>query len=272
MRPAWAMLAAGAMGVAAACALPCSALAAITVRLETAKSFVAPGDTVAIDVVIPVADSTFNAFHLVVGYDPAHVAFVPTTPVSGQVGSVMSDACPNLFHQFNAYVDSTVADLSLLCSETFVTGPGVIYRLTFRALSTPATAPFTIGVSSHCYHAGPVVTPLYAQGLTLAIVNVADAPPPRRPEWGFRLEAPRPNPLHSGEGATVAFTLPTRASVALELFDLLGRRVAAHAAGDTPAGPSALRWALPPIPAGHYQLRLRVDGQIVARTTWVVLH
>ena len=94
-----------------------------------------------IEVVVPAADSAFNAFHLVVRYDPAFVVFVPTAPVSAQVGPVVSDACSNLFHQFNAYgdsnLDSTVTDLSLLCSQTFVTGPGVIYRLKFQAGSVP---------------------------------------------------------------------------------------------------------------------------------------
>jgi hypothetical protein len=154
-----------------------------------------------------------------------------------------------------------------LCPQTFATGPGVIYRLKFLAGSLSGAASFSIGVSSHFYHAGPFVTPLYAQGLTVVIGHVADAPPPRHPEWGYRLEVPRPNPLRPGAGATVAFTLPTRASVALELFDLQGRRVATRDAGDAPAGSSSVRWALPLIPAGHYQLRLRADGNGKAAQT-----
>src|SRR5882762_1691520 len=120
----------------AACALPCAAAAAVTLRLEAARTAVAPGDTITIEVVVPAADSTFNAFHLVVGYDPHLVTFVATVPVSDQIGPVMSDACPNEFHQFNAFADSnadsTVADVSLLCSQVFVAGPGVIYRQKFR--------------------------------------------------------------------------------------------------------------------------------------------
>lgn len=259
----------------AAWLMPSAAIAAVTVRLGTPTPIVAPGDTVTIEFVVPVADSAFNAFHLVLSYDPTLVTFVPTVPLSDQVGTVMSDACPTLFHQFRTLVgsntDSTVADVSLLCNQTFATGPGVIYRQKFLAGPSAGVAVFSIGVSSHVYAAGVFVNPLHARGLTLVIGNVAEVPQPRHADGGCRLEAPRPNPLRLGEDATVAFTLPDRAAVALELFDLGGRRVAARDVGLAPAGPSTIRWALPSLPAGHYQLRLRADGQTVARTTWVML-
>jgi hypothetical protein len=186
----------------------------------------------------------------------------------------MSDACPTLFHQFSSYaesnVDSTVADVSLLCNQTFVTGPGVIYRLRFLAGSTSGAALFSIGASSRFYAAGVYVNPVFSEGLALQIASSLDVPSGPS-ERGERLEAPRPNPLRPGDSASVAFTLPTRAAAVLELFDLAGRRVARYDAGVVPAGRTLVRWSVPGLSAGHYQLRLSADGRIVARNAWVIL-
>ncbi len=274
MRWPWRVMAAAGMCVAAQ-AMPRAALAAVSVWLETPATHIAPGDTITVDFEVPVADSAFNAFHLVLNYDPAFLTFVPTSPQSDQVGPVMSGACPTLFHQFNAYagasLDSTVADLSLLCNQTFVTGPGVIYRQKFRAVAGSGVTALSIGASSRVYAAGVVVNPLYVRGTTLVIGNVAGAPVPRSPDGGYRLEAPRPNPLRSGDGATVTFTLPASSNAALELFDLAGRRVAQLDLGAAPAGTSTVRWSAPALPAGHYQIRLRAGGRRVAGATWVIL-
>jgi len=51
---------------------------------------------------------------------------------------------------------------------------------------------------------------------------------------------PRPNPLHSG--TEFAFTLPARADVALEVFDLSGRRVARVLDGTAEAGEHRVPW------------------------------
>lgn len=69
--------------------------------------------------------------------------------------------------------------------------------------------------------------------------GTADAPggPPR--SLAFR--APRPNPLR--RETTFAFDLPRDSDVALEVFDLTGRRVAEVARGSYPAGAHQVSWA-----------------------------
>lgn len=75
--------------------------------------------------------------------------------------------------------------------------------------------------------------------------------------------APRPNPARGG--ATFAFDLPRPADVALEVFDLGGRRVAVIAAGGFGAGRHQMRWSArgddgAPLGAGLYFARFRSSG------------
>lgn len=79
----------------------------------------------------------------------------------------------------------------------------------------------------------------------------------------LRFHAPRPNPL--GREATFAFDLPAAADVALEVFDLGGRRVASVAGGAYPAGSHRVRWNArgddgARLGAGLYFARLRTAG------------
>ncbi len=88
--------------------------------------------------------------------------------------------------------------------------------------------------------------------------NLTDAPPPAP-----RLAAVRPNP--SRGPVRVAFTLPSAQRVALEVFDLGGRRVRTLARGAWPAGDHEAAWdALDargqPVPPGVYLLRLEAAG------------
>jgi len=75
----------------------------------------------------------------------------------------------------------------------------------------------------------------------------------------FALLQNQPNPF--AHATTIRFALPVAARVTLEVFDLLGRRVATLAAGEYPAGTHAVDWnrravtggAVPP---GIYLYRL----------------
>ncbi len=72
-----------------------------------------------------------------------------------------------------------------------------------------------------------------------------------------------PNPFNPE--TTLRFTLTREASVALEVFDLGGRRVRSLASGPRPAGPHALVWDGRDaegnmLPSGVYMVRLRGAG------------
>jgi hypothetical protein len=78
-----------------------------------------------------------------------------------------------------------------------------------------------------------------------------------------RFHAPRPNP--ATRGAVFAFDLPRETEVALEIFDLAGRRVATLASGAYGAGTHTLRWGTTGadgarVGAGLYFARFRAGG------------
>ena len=248
-----------------------TAQARVTLALTSPHPIVAPGDSFYVQGEILSADSSFNAFDLIVHYDPAMVTFVQAVPLASQMGSLMTGACGTQFHLFNAYSDSAVTDVSLLCSQTFVTGPGTIYKLKFRAKTTLGSAAFQVGASTRFYRAGIIVSDVFTQGVTIRIGDPLVAPGPGAREGSYLLEAPRPNPVRGAEPAVVEYSLPAPARVRIEVFDLQGRRATALDVGDSPAGRSLVRWGVPGLAAGRYELRLVADGRVVGRRAWVVL-
>ncbi len=76
----------------------------------------------------------------------------------------------------------------------------------------------------------------------------------------FALHQNQPNPF--GRTTTISFDLPVASPVMLEVFDLLGRRVATLAQGEYPAGSHTVEWDLrggggAPVRAGIYVYRLQ---------------
>jgi hypothetical protein len=139
-----------------------------------------------------------------------------------------------------------------------------------------------LGGAGHCYaihfdEAGATLDSTYTATLTLFSEDEALPGATPRPNLVVRLRAqvtsvpldtretapgaiafhpPVPNPFRNA--LTLRFDLPREADVALELFDLSGRRVAQVIEGTRPAGRHELRWsAAAPIGAGIYFVRFR---------------
>jgi len=74
----------------------------------------------------------------------------------------------------------------------------------------------------------------------------------------FALEAPFPNPFRTE--TTVTYTLPRAATVRLEAFDALGRRVALLAEGARSAGTHEATFDASALPQGLYLVRLTASG------------
>ena len=73
-----------------------------------------------------------------------------------------------------------------------------------------------------------------------------------------------PNP---SSGATaLTFTLDEAADVTVEVFDVLGRRVATLADGSLPAGDQALTWDAGALAPGLYVVRLQAGSEAASRT------
>ncbi|MDX1438334.1 MAG: T9SS type A sorting domain-containing protein, partial [Rubricoccaceae bacterium] len=79
-----------------------------------------------------------------------------------------------------------------------------------------------------------------------------------------------PNPL-SAASATIRFELESPAFVELELFDLLGRRVAVLERRTASTGPTTLQWSPEvTLTSGAYVVRLRADNLVVSKRLTVV--
>ncbi|MDX1419855.1 MAG: alpha-amylase family glycosyl hydrolase [Rubricoccaceae bacterium] len=75
----------------------------------------------------------------------------------------------------------------------------------------------------------------------------------------FRLDGPAPNPFSTA--TTLAFAVPEPGDVQLEVFDLLGRRVAVLVSEPLPAGSYRAELSAAGLPSGVYVVRLAAAGQ-----------
>ena len=111
---------------------------AIDVQFDPEIRAVELGEIFDYDIFVPASPDTFNAFELTILYEPATLGLLERSPISLQVGPLMSAACPTGFHLFSAVDDTIRITYSLLCAGVRVSGPGVIYRLRFQAPSVAA--------------------------------------------------------------------------------------------------------------------------------------
>lgn len=192
---------------------------------------VAPGDTFLLEARVDPADDDFNGFDLYIGFDPARVAFVPTAPAAAQIGPLMfpSGCTTNPFHVFTAGPSQLTIAVSLMCANTFVFGPGVVYKVKFRAISD-GEASFECNAGTQFYNAGFFVNPLdCAPGAVTIAPTGVGAPDEPLEARGPTLAPPRPNP-HSGFGPAIfALSLPRSESATLALFDASGRLIVTRA-------------------------------------------
>ncbi|HEY6866371.1 MAG TPA: cohesin domain-containing protein, partial [Candidatus Eisenbacteria bacterium] len=232
---------------------------------------VAPGDTFTVDVAVMQAGAPFNAFDASVRFDPSMVSFVPTSPVADQRGSLMTQACANTFHRFDVAPDSLKITLSLLCSNTFVTGPGTIYRVRFLAGNTPGTTTISLGRFTEFYNAGIFVRPLVTQELPVEIRVASGVDPESGTGGALEFSPPAPNPLEGRGPVWLGFSLPDPDDVSFELLDVQGRRVAGRDAQPYGGGRHQVSWSPPPLAGGSYFVRLitRSHGSVVRRWTVV---
>ena len=78
-----------------------------------------------------------------------------------------------------------------------------------------------------------------------------------------QLRAVYPNPVASS--ATVAYHLAQAGRVRLDVFDVLGRKVAVLAEGMREAGPQQATWQAQNAAAGVYLVRLTTEGRVFTR-------
>src|SRR5881409_2410479 len=76
---------------------------------------VPPGGEFMVQLRVSQADAEFNAFDAEVDFDRSRLTSVALSPVSDQIGPVMSGACGQTFHQFIQHPNYLEIHLGLLC-------------------------------------------------------------------------------------------------------------------------------------------------------------
>jgi hypothetical protein len=239
----------------------------VTVAILPATLQVAPGAGFDLDLVVTQPGSAFNGFDAVVGFDPAALTLVPSSPTSLQQGTLMTGACGQTFHLFQLGATSASITDVLLCSSQSVNGPGQIYRLHFVASTTPRVTQVRFLPGLQFYNDGLFVNPAVPSDATIGIgtppVGVGDA----TAGIGISLRVV-PNPA---SGSVVFATDADHAGTRrLNVFDPTGRLVRRLEVSSDASGPLALRWdardergrTLPP---GVYVVQLDAQGRSTTR-------
>ncbi len=250
---------------------PRLATAAITVALSPALQTVAPGGDFDVRIEIPSSGSAFNAYDVVVQYDPAVLTFLPTSPTTLQQGALMLGGCSpaSTFHLFVAGGDSLHVTNSLLCNGGSITGPGTLYTLRFRASNTPQVTSLSIRFKEF-FSAGLLVTPVSATGCQVGIGIPLDVP--ARPAGAWRVQA-KPNPAWGS--VRLVIDGDTAAPRDVDVLDVSGRAVRRLARGSSALATSSLVWdgttdSGARVPAGIYLVRVRLGSETrFTRIAWL---
>lgn len=209
--------------------------AGVHLTLQTSDSIIAVGDTLTLEANIAAPGDQFNAFDLLVGFDASRLALVPTTPVNNQRGPLVTSACSNTFHIFTPGSSVETVNLSLLCANTFMTGPGVIYRIRFRALNVMGPTVLRCLPGTQFYRAGVLINPLVRDSLSLYVGQLAAVAPP--------LASPAP----SGSNSSTWWAAAARS--ARWKRGRPGRRAMTGSCRNWPRGSTSSAWVRPPAEA-----------------------
>ena len=143
----------------------------IDVALVPSASSVEPGNVFEVAIWITSVESPFNGYDAVVSYDPALLGFVAVPPesIAQQEGELMTGACPQRFHRFEADPSSLRVSHALLCAGARITSTGELYVLRFRAGGRTGRARLGLEDSTLFYVAGFSLLP---SSLTPAEVEI----------------------------------------------------------------------------------------------------
>jgi hypothetical protein len=243
----------------------------VRTALVPAAQSVEPDSTFTVEFQVIASGAPFNGFDAVVTYDPAALAFLPTSPTSLQQGPSMTGVCGSTFHVFDAQGDSLSFTSVLLCADTALTGPAQLYRLRFRATGAPQVTWVRMR-AARFYDAGSVVEPVYTSDALVSIGIPLEAPgaAPARAPLAVRAS---PNPARGRIALRIASA--TAGPQRLEIVDALGRQVRRESWAWCPAGERTVIWdgrdsAGEPVPAGVYWVSARAGSTVAGARVSVV--
>lgn len=262
-------------GATGAFADPMSAAESDTTRMVV-SAFPAqnqPGDTVTVELKVPVAGPAFNAYDAYLTYDPAVLRFLPAANASTQEGPLMTGACGLRFHVFQA--DSLAGRLrishSLMCAGVSVTGPGVVYRVRFRCRDADADTPLRLLAAqpfrTTYFYAGIILTPLVTQDASVR-VGTGSTSDVVRPRTGMSDLRAVPNPFNPQ--TRIDFRVDRDVPATLCVYDARGRLVTTLLDGVLAAGPHSVPFDGSGLASGAYLCRLESAGGSLTRKLMLV--
>ena len=208
----------------------------IFLAVAPTDTVVTPGTVFELHLRVTRPGKGFNAYDIVIDYDPAALTFLQRTPLSLQEGSYMLTACGNTFHRFDAAGDSLTIAHSLLCQGVSLPGPGILYNLRFQASLIPQITQVSVR-SIQFYDGGLFVGPAVITNAR-AQAGPTSAAEPLPTLHGLRLQA-APNPFNPATVIRVESALTWRD---LEVLDVRGRLVRVLARGPHPPGAALWVW------------------------------
>ena len=243
----------------------------VHVAITPAASRVEPGGFIDLALEITQAGDPFNGFDAVIGFDPAALTLVPTSPSSLQQGPLMTEACGALFHHFNLSAGvATISDL-LLCGGVSVVGPGQIYHLRFQASTTPQATEVRFLSGLQFYNGGLYVNPAYSSNAVVSIGTATAANPQSRvPAFSLRVV---PNPARGRTAFLVEAQGPGPQRISV--VDVSGRLVRRFEDSFAMPGRRTVTWdgrdeAGHAVPAGVYLVSFEAAGRSVSNHVMLV--
>jgi hypothetical protein len=107
---------------------------------------------------------------------------------------------------------------------------------------------------------------VYYGRISPTLTGVTDEPLHDRPE--FRLASNYPNPANPG--TTIRFTIPRSSHVTLDIYNLLGEKIASLLSTRLNAGTHSARWDASGVPSGVYFYRMEADDFVQTKRLVVV--
>lgn len=212
----------------------------VNVAVLPDSGYVVPGAEFTLELWLTSPGDSIDGFDATLEYDPAVLTFLQTSPLSLQEGTAMksSPACGTTAHYFTTSDDSLVISDVLLCGGTGIRGPGQLYKVRFRASTSPQWTWLRIR-HVQFYRRGLFVGPAHAEDGAVAIgmpvdVPVAGATPP-----ATRVRV-APNPCRT-QAAIVVETAAAGPQQVL-VCDVQGRAVRHLERGVVAAGTRRIAW------------------------------
>lgn len=244
------------------------AAADVAVSLAPSATTVAPGAEFEVRIRVTQAGSIFNTYNADIVYDMSKLTFLQAAPLSLQEGAYMTNACGNTQQFFNTTGNLIHVSHSLLCLNLFLSGPGDLYVLRFRAGASggPTTIHFQ---QSTFYRAGIIVPVAPLADVQVQINAPTDAAPPAVARAQLRVA---PNPFNPT--TVIEVESPGAGEQRLAVHDIAGRLVATLEHGQFPAGMRRVVWngmdgRGQRLPSGSYWVTLDAGG--ATQTQRVVL-